>query len=107
MQIQYIDTFNVPFFILQQLFKLTATNLNASLTSMYKILPHPDEYPWCVWNNWLHGPHRGCFTEQFEVGYLGSVKPVIQRYFVTVWQNHVHRCQACIEVGGRQFEQLL
>ena len=45
LQIQYIDTINVPFCILQQLLKLTATNLNAKMTSMYEILPHPDKYP--------------------------------------------------------------
>ena len=27
--------------------------------------------------------------------------------FVRVRQNLVRRCRACIEVGGRQFEQLL
>ena len=27
-----------------------------------------DKYPWCVLNNWLHRPYRGCPTEQFEVG---------------------------------------
>ena len=27
--------------------------------------------------------------------------------FVRVRQNHVCRCHACIEVGARQFEQLL
>ena len=27
--------------------------------------------------------------------------------FVRVRENHVRRCHACIEVGGRQFEQLL
>ena len=51
MQIQYIDTINVSFCILQQLLKLTATNLNVKMTSMYKILPHHDKYPWCVLNN--------------------------------------------------------
>ena len=43
LQIQYIDTINVPFCILKQLFKLTATNLNAIMTSTYKILPYPDK----------------------------------------------------------------
>ena len=33
LQIQYIDTINVPFCILQLLLKLTATNLNANMTS--------------------------------------------------------------------------
>ena len=51
LQIKYIDTINVPFRILQQILKLTATNLNASLTSAYKILPHPDKYPCSVLNN--------------------------------------------------------
>ena len=110
MQIQYIDKINVQFCILQQLLKLTATKLNASMTSAYKIMPQSDKYPWCGLNNWLHGPHRGCSTEQFEVGNLWSMKPVIQNtpgIFVRVRQNLVRRCHACIEVGGRQFEQLL
>ena len=51
LQIQYIDTINVRFWILQELLKLTATNLNANMTSAYKILAHPDTYPWCVLNN--------------------------------------------------------
>ena len=42
--IQYIDTINVPFCLLQQLLKLTATNLNANMTSAYKILSHSDKY---------------------------------------------------------------
>ena len=78
LQIQYIDTINVPFCILQQLLKLMATNLNASMASAYKILPHTNKYPWCGLNNWLHVPHRRCSTEQFEVWNLWSVKPVIQ-----------------------------
>ena len=40
---QYSDTINVPFCILQQLLKLMATNLNANMTSAHKILPHPDK----------------------------------------------------------------
>ena len=64
LQIQYIDKINVSFCILQNLLKLTATNLNASIASAYKILPHPGKYSWCVLNNCLHGPHRGCSTEQ-------------------------------------------
>ena len=59
LQIQYIDTINVPFCILQQLFKLTATNLNAEMTSTYKILPHPDRYPWCVLNNIIDSYYSG------------------------------------------------
>ena len=43
LQIECIDTINVPFCILQQLLKLAATNLNAS---MAWILSHPDKYPW-------------------------------------------------------------
>ena len=39
-----MDTINVSFWILKQLLKLTATNLNVSMTSAYKILPHPDKY---------------------------------------------------------------
>ena len=42
LQIQYIGTINVSFCILQQLLTSTATNLNANMTSMYKILQHPD-----------------------------------------------------------------
>ena len=64
---------------------------------------------WCVPNNWLRGPHRGCSTEQFDVENLGSVKPVIQNtpgIFLRMLQNLVRRCYACVEVGGRQFEQL-
>ena len=45
LQIQYIDNINVPFCILQQLLELTATNLNESMASTYKILPHSDKYP--------------------------------------------------------------
>ena len=59
MQIQYIDTINVLFCILQQLLKLMATNLNASMTSAYKILPHPDKYPWCVLNNMIYSYYSG------------------------------------------------
>ena len=51
MQIQYIYTINVQFCILQQLLKLSATNLNAKMKSTYKILPHPDKYPCVVLNN--------------------------------------------------------
>ena len=50
-QIQYINTINVPFCILQQLLKLTATKLNANMTSAYS-----DKYPWCVLNNII-----GCY----------------------------------------------
>ena len=50
LQIQYIDTINVQICILQQLLKLTATNLNANMTSAYTILPHSEKYPWCVLN---------------------------------------------------------
>ena len=55
-------------------------------------------------------PIKGCSTEQFEVGNLGSAKPVIQNtpgISVRVRQNLARRCHACIEVIGRQFEQLL
>ena len=51
LQIQYIDTIKVPFFILQQLLKLMATNLNVNMTLAYKILPHPDKYPRFVLKN--------------------------------------------------------
>ena len=44
LQIQYTDTIDVPFCILQQLLKLTATYLKTNMTSTYKILPHPDKY---------------------------------------------------------------
>ena len=59
LQIQYIDTINVPFCILQQLLKLTATNLKANMTSAYKILPHSDKYPWCVLNNIIGSYYSG------------------------------------------------
>ena len=45
LQIQYIDAIIVPFCILQQLLKLMATNLNANMTSAYKILSYPDKCP--------------------------------------------------------------
>ena len=48
LQIQYIDTINVSFCSLQQLLRLTATNLNAKMTSTFKILPHPDKYPFIL-----------------------------------------------------------
>ena len=54
LQIQYIDTINVSFCILQLLLK-TATNLNGSMTSAYKILPHPDIFLVCL-EYWFHGP---------------------------------------------------
>ena len=59
LQIQYIATINVPFCILQQLLKLTATNLNANMTSARKILPHSDKYPWCVLNNIIGSYNSG------------------------------------------------
>ena len=92
LRIQYTDTINVPFCKLQQLLKLTATNFNARMTSAYKILPHPDKYPWCVLNNWLHGPYRGCSNEQFQVGNI-----YIYIYIIT--QNQLsydrHRSRPC------------
>ena len=45
LHMQYIDTVNVPFCIIQQLLKLRATNLNANMTLAYKILPHSDKHP--------------------------------------------------------------
>ena len=36
-----------------------ATNLNAKMTSAYKILPHPDKYPWCVLNNIIGSYNSG------------------------------------------------
>ena len=108
-------TVTCKYSILTQLMYHFASNISCSnwqppTSSAYKILPHPDKYPWCVLNNWLHEPHRGCSTEQFEVGNLWSLKPVVQNtpeIFVRVQQNLVRRCHACIEVGGRQCEQLL
>ena len=66
LQIQYIDAINVPFCILQQLLKLTATNLNAKMTSAYKILPHPHKYPWCVLNN-IIGSYNPVITNSMSV----------------------------------------
>ena len=159
LQIQYIDTINVPFCILQQLLKLTATNLNENMKSTYHILPHSDKYPWCVLNNiigsyysgkwfyarfnsiswsldWKGRPYSmACevtwpeFPSLFLWEYLNSlvfetpvetdmelVTRIVAAYdiilntsgiFVRVRQNLVCRCHVCIEVGGRQFEQLL
>ena len=49
MQIQYIDTINVPFCILEQLLKLTATNLDTEMTSTYKILRTLKNIPDVFW----------------------------------------------------------
>ena len=68
LKIKYIDTINVPVCILQQLLKLTATNLNASMTSAYKNLPHPDKYPWCDLKNWLHG-RQVPYLKQWSIPY--------------------------------------
>ena len=41
---------------------------------------------------------------------MGSVNQVIENtpgIFVRVRQNLVRQCHACIEIGGRQFKQLL
>ena len=95
------------FLILQQLLKLTATNFNASMTSMYKILPRPDKYPWCVLNNWLHRPQVPYLKLFSGTSPMGSVKTVTQNtpgIFVRVRQNFVRRCHACIEIDSRQFE---
>ena len=65
--------------------------------------------PGVVWITGFTDPIEGS-TEQFEVGNLWSVKRVIQNtsgIFVRVRQNLARRCHVCIEVGGRQFEQLL
>ena len=48
--------------MLQQLLKLMATNLNASMTSAYMILPHPAKYPWCVLNNGPQVPYEQLFS---------------------------------------------
>ena len=110
LQIRYIDRINVSFCMLQQLLKLTATNVNASMTSEYKILPHPDKYTCCLLNNWLHRPQNPYLKLFSGASPMESVKTVIQDtpgIFVRVRQNLVRRCHVCIEVGGRQFEQLL
>ena len=59
LQIQYIDTINVPFCILQQLLKLMATNLNADMISAYKILLHSDKIPWFALNNIIDSYYSG------------------------------------------------
>ena len=59
LQIQYIDTINVPFCILQQLLKLTTTTLNANMTSACKVLPHSNKYPWCILNNIIGSYYSG------------------------------------------------
>ena len=89
---------------------MSATNVNASMTSEYKILQYPDKYAWCVLSNWLHGPQVPYLKLFSGASPMGSVKTVVQNtpvIFVRVRQNLVRRCHACIEVGGRHFEQLL
>ena len=54
-----LDKMNVSFRFLQQLLKMMATNLNASMTSVYKILPHHDKYPWCVLDNIIDSYYSG------------------------------------------------
>ena len=61
-QIQYIDKINVPFCILQQLLRLTATNLNANMTSAYKILPHP---PTSFSNPYIASPTSQLILQSF------------------------------------------
>ena len=56
---EYIDTINVPFCILQQFLKMTATNLYANMTSAYKILPHSEKYPGCVLNKIIGSYYSG------------------------------------------------
>ena len=66
--------------------------------------------PGVFWITGFTDPIGGCSTEQFEVGNLESVKAVTQNtpgIFIRMRQKLVRRCHACIEVGGRQIEQLL
>ena len=49
-------------------------------------------------------------TDMEFVTRIVAVYGIIQNtsgIFLTLRQNLVRRCHACIEVGGRQFEQLL
>ena len=49
-------------------------------------------------------------TDMEFVGTIVAAYDIIQNtsgIFLRVRENHVRRCHVCIEVGGRQFEQLL
>ena len=67
LEIQHIDTINVPFCILQQLLKLMASNLNASMTSAYKILAAPWQISLVCWITGFTDPRfptSNCSVEQ-------------------------------------------